>query len=54
MNLSIEQLIAICKDLSSAIDVVQVVFKHLPPDEVGDALAYRKNYLRDIKLLLEE
>lgn len=51
--LSVDQLIAICEDLSYTIDVVRVVVKSMPPEKVAEALTYRRHYLRDIRILLD-
>lgn len=54
MNLSIDQLIAICEDLIHTIDIVRVVSTSMEPEKAVRALSFRRAYLRDIRLLLEE
>lgn len=53
MNLSIDQLIAVCDDLSYTIDIVRVVHATMEPSKAHRALGHRYHYLRDIRILLE-
>jgi hypothetical protein len=52
-ELSVDQLIAICKDLSYTIDIVRVVRTTMSPVKACKALTHRRHYLRDIRILLE-
>ena len=54
MVLTVEQLIAVCKDLQSTLDICRSTIEQLGMRRARTALMYRYAYLRDIRKLLEE